>query len=264
MKTSLKFRQGKWFTDENAYETVMGYEAAELEQREVGDMILMPEKNVEFKVVGILNRTGTQDDGTIFIPLKTAQKVFGRPGEITTIGIKLKKGADSARLEEKLYKLPDVQVVSLSQVKDTIMSLISTAKVMVLSIAIIAILIAMVGVINTILTSVWERFQEIGILKTIGAMPSDIFKLIWIETLILCTAGGILGVILALILARVTDVLIRSVLPYAPGGGLVLIDLKLVFITIAAIMGIGLMSGIYPAWKAGRIRPLEAIRGEVG
>ena len=71
MKPFLKFRQGGWFTDENAYEAVMGYEAAELEQREVGDKILMPEKNVEFKVVGILERTGTQDDGTIFVPLKT-------------------------------------------------------------------------------------------------------------------------------------------------------------------------------------------------
>jgi putative ABC transport system permease protein len=264
MKTFLKFRQGGWFKDENAYEAVMGYEAAELEQREVGDSILMPEKNVEFKVVGILDRTGTQDDGTIFVPLKTAQKIFGKPDEITTIGIKVKKGVDSTRLEEKMYQLPDVQIVSLAQVKDTIMKLISTAKVMVLSIAIIAILIAMVGVINTILTSVWERFQEIGILKTIGALPWDIFKLIWIETLILCTTGGILGVILALILARVTDMVIRYIMPYAPSGGLVLIDLKLVFITLGAVLCIGLLSGLYPAWKAGRIRPLEAIRGEAG
>ena len=263
LKPSLKFRQGKWFTSTDTYEAVMGYEAAELEQREVGDMILMPEKNVEFKVVGILERTGTQDDGTIFVPLKTLQKIFNRPNELTTIGIKLKKGVDSARFEEKLYKLPDVQVVSLAQVKDTIMKLISTAKVMVLSIASIAILIAMVGVINTILMSVHERFQEIGILKTIGAMPWDIFKLIWIETLILCAIGGILGIGLALILSKVTGILIRYVMPYAPTGGLVLIDLRLVLVTMVAILCIGVLSGLYPAWKAGRIRPLEAIRSEV-
>ena len=264
LKPFLKFRQGGWFTDPNSYEVVMGYEAAELEQREVGDMTLMPEKNVQFKVVGILERTGTQDDGTIFVPLKTLQKIFKEEDEITTIGIKLKKGVDSGRLEEKLYSLPDVQVVSLAQVKETIMKLIYTAQVMVLSIAIIAILIAMVGVINTILTSVWERFQEIGILKTIGAMPWDIFKLIWIETMMLCTIGGILGVIFALILSRVTDMLMRRLLPYAPGGGLVLIDFKLILITLVGILCIGLLSGIYPAWRAGRIRPLEAIRGEAG
>ena len=264
MKTFLKFRQGAWFTDDNAYEAVMGYEAAELEQREVGDKILVPDKNVEFKVVGILERTGTQDDGTIFIPLKTAQKMFGKPDEITTIGIKVKKGVDSARLEDKLYKLPDVQIVSLAEVKETIMKLVSTAKVMVLSIAIIAILIAMVGVINTILMSVHERFQEIGILKTIGAMPWDIFKLIWIETLILCALGGVLGVGLALVLSKVTGMVIRYMLPYAPIGGLVLIDTKLVLITMAVILGIGIFSGLYPAWKAGRIRPLEAIRSNIG
>ncbi len=264
LKPFLKFKQGGWFSDPNAYETVMGYEAAELEQREVGDMILMPEKNVQLKVVGILERTGTQDDGTIFVPMKTLQKVLDTPGDITTVGIKLKKDADSTRLEEKLYQIPDVQVVSLAQVKETIMKLISTAKVMVLSIALIAILIAMVGVINTILTSVWERFQEIGILKTIGAMPSDIFKLIWIETLLLCTTGGVFGIILALFLSKVTDLAMRRLLPYAPAGGLVLIDTKLILFTLAGILCIGLISGIYPAWRAGRIRPLEAIRGEAG
>ena len=263
MKTFLRFRQGGWFTKVDSYEAVMGYEAAELEQREVGDSILIPEKNVQLKVVGILNRTGTQDDGTIFVPLKTLQNIFGKSNELTTIGVKLRKDADSSQIEEKFYSLPDIQVVSLAHIKETILSLVSTAKVLALSIAIIAILIAMVGVMNTILMSVHERFQEIGILKTIGAMPLDIFKLIWLETLILCLTGGVLGVIFALVLSRVTELVIRNILPYSPTGGLVLIDAKLVILTLATILGIGLLSGIYPAWKAGKIRPLEAIRSEV-
>ena len=262
MKPFLTFRQGGWFVNEDSYEAVMGYEAAELEQRETGDMILIPEKNIQLKVAGILNRTGTQDDGTIFVPLRTVQKIFGRSGELTTIGIKVKKDADGTLLEEKLYKLPDVQIVSLAEVKHTIMKLISTAKVMVLSIAIIAIMIAMVGVINTVLMSVLERLKEFGILKTIGAMPWDIFTLVWIETLILCTTGGILGIVLALLLSRVADIVIRQILPYAPSGGLVVINLKLILITLSIILCIGLLSGLYPAWKAGRVRPLEAIRSE--
>jgi len=261
MKPFFRFRQGGWFRDDEAFEAVMGYEAAELEQREVGDMILVPEKNVQLKVVGILERTGTQDDGTIFAPLKTLQKISGID-KITTIGIKVKKDADSAKLEAALYQLPDVQVVSFTQVKETIMKLISTARVMVLSIAIIALLIAMVGVVNTILMSVLERKQEIGILKTMGAMPGDIFRLVWTETLILCASGGVAGIGLAFLFARLSDILVRRILPYAPGGELVAIDMRIACLTLAVIVVVGLLSGIYPAWQAGRVRPLESIRSE--
>jgi len=259
MKSSLKFKQGGWFIDPNADEAVMGYEAAELEQREVGDLLLIPEKNVEIKVVRILARTGTQDDGTIFLPLNTVQRIFAIKDELTGIGIKVKKDADINKFEERMYNLPDVQVVSLSQVKNTIMTLVSTAKVMVFSIA----LIAMMGVVNTILMSIMERRQELGILKAIGAMAKDIFKLIWLESLILCLVGGIAGTALALATAKVTEILIRKLLPYTPTGGLIKIDPPLVLFTLGLVALIGLFSGIYPSWKAGKVRPLESIRSEV-
>jgi len=261
MKPFLRFKKGGWFHDNAANEVVMGYEAAELEQREVGDLTMVPEKNVQLKVVGILERTGSQDDGTTYVPLKTLQRI-AQTDQITTIGIKVKKDADLDKLENTLYQLKDVQVVSFSQVKQTVMKLIATARVMVLSIAIVAVLIAMVGVVNTVLMSVLERKQEIGILKTMGAMPGDVFRLVWTETLILCSLGGLAGIGFALAFARVTDLLARSILPYAPSGGLVAIDLRLSLLTLAIIVSVGLLSGLYPAWKAGRIRPLESIRGE--
>jgi putative ABC transport system permease protein len=259
MKPFYRFRKGGWFRNENAAEVVMGYEAAELEQREVGDMTLVPEKNVQLKVVGVLERTGTQDDGTIFVPLKTMQNISGTD-KITTIGIRIKKGADSAGLENRLYQLPNVQVVSFSQVKQTIMTLVSTTRVLVFSIAVIALLIAMFGVANTVLMSVVERLKEIGVLKTMGAMPSDIFLLVWTETLILCIGGGIAGIGLAIAFARVTDVLVRRVLPYTPKGGLVEIELPLALLTLVVVGVVGLVSGAYPAWRAGMVRPLETIR----
>jgi putative ABC transport system permease protein len=262
LKSSLPFKAGGWFKDPDASEAVFGYEVAELEQREVGDKYLIPEKNVEVKVVGILSRTGTQDDGTIFLPLDTVQKIFGIKDELTAIGIKVRKDVDIAKFEDKMFKLPDVQVVSLTQVKTTIMTLVSTARVMVFSIALIAILIAMMGVINTILMSVMERRQEIGILKSMGAQAADIFKLVWLETILLCVSGGLVGTALALGTAKVTDVLIRKLLPYSPSGGLVSINLRLVLFTLGVITLIGLFSGLYPAWKAGRTRPLDTIRSE--
>jgi putative ABC transport system permease protein len=262
MKSALPFKSGGWFHEPQAAEAVFGYEVAELEQREVGDLYLIPEKQVEVKVVGILERTGTQDDGTIFLPIKTVQKIFGVQ-ELTSIGIKVKKDADMKAFEDKMYKLPDVQVVSLSQVKTTIMTLVSTARVMVFSIAVIAILIAMMGVVNTVLMSVMERRQEIGILKSMGAMAGDVFKLVWLETIILCVGGGLIGTALALLTARLTDLLVRNLLPYSPSGGLVSIDLGLVLMTLAVVTAIGLASGIYPSWKAARMRPLDTIRSEV-
>ncbi len=262
MKPYLDFKQGGWFTDNQAYEAVLGYEAAELEQREVGDKLLIPGVARDIRVVGILNRSGTQDDGTIFLPITTVQNLFNRRGMLTGLGIRVKKGADISALENRLYDLPDVQVVSMAQVKSTIMNLVNSARVIVLGIAGIAIIIAMAGVINTILMSVMERYAEIGIIKSMGALPLDIFRMIWMETALLCGFGGAAGIGLAFVTARLAEAAVRYFLPYAPNGALVALDWRISGFAFLLITAGGLASGIYPAWRAARVRPLEAIRSE--
>jgi ABC-type antimicrobial peptide transport system permease subunit len=178
------------------------------------------------------------------------------------LGISLKPTTDANAFEEKLYKLPDVQVVSMAQVKNTIMGLVSSAKVIVLSIAFIAFLIAMFGVLNTILMSVFERYQEIGILKSMGALPKDIFTMILIETTLLCATGGALGIVMAFLFSGISEIAIRFFLPFSPNGNLILITEHTVLLSFVAITLVGIIGGIYPACQAARIRPLDAIRSE--
>lgn len=262
MKGYLEFKQGSWFKDNNSYEAVMGFEAAELEQREVGDKLLIPGVDKELTVTGILKRSGTQDDGTIFLPIAAVQKLFAKQGKLTGLGIKVKKDADMAAFENKLYDLPDVQVVSMAQVKTTIMSLVNSARVIVLGIAVIAVIIAMAGVINTILMSVMERYAEIGIIKSMGAMPLDIFRMIWAETAMLCSLGGAAGILLSFLTARISESAVRYFLPYTPNGSLIAIDWRICLGAFLLIVVGGLLSGVYPAWRAARVRPIEAIRIE--
>lgn len=261
---------GRWFADDATDEVVMGFEAAEFEQRKVGDRILAtvaPAGSVEpatheFRVVGILERTGTQDDGTLFLPIATARAIFGRPDELTIVGLKLKEfsGLSLRRFEERAGRLPEVQVVSLQQVKTTLVSLVETAQAMVGAVAAVALAVAVIGVMNTVLMSVFERTAEIGVMKALGASSFDIFRLVWIETLLLCVAGGIAGCAFAALGARGVEAALRSILDLGVQGRLVDISFGTAVRAMAAAALVGLAAGVWPAARAAALAPVEAIR----
>jgi putative ABC transport system permease protein len=260
LKPWSKFKSGGWFSGDTADEAIMGYEAAEVEQRLVGDKIFIPNVNKVLTVVGIFERTGTQDDGIIFLPLKTAQRIFSLPDKLTGVGIKLKNIHEIGNFEEDLYNEPGIQIISMAEVKGTILNLISSARVLASSVAVIAIFIAAIGVLNTILMSVFERTREIGVMKAIGASAMDIFKLIWAETILVCASGGILGGVLAFLGSGVVEYVLKKILPYAPSGRLVLIKLPLLITAFLGAVVLGIIAGVYPAWRASSMRPVEAIR----
>jgi len=260
LKPNVEIIEGKWFSGNDVNEVILGYEAAESEQKSVGDKISIPGKDIVFTIVGIFNRTGSQEDGTVFLPLKTTQRIFDTEGKLTGIGIKLKQIEKISEFEDRLYPIASIQVISMSQVKGTILNLVNSAKILIMSVAFIAIFVAIIGVINTILMSVFERTQEIGIMKAIGASRLDIFQLIWMETLIVCTLGGIFGSMIAFFGGNLVELLVRNVMPYAPGGRLLLITPELLLFSFLGVIIVGIISGLYPAFKAASMRPIEVIR----
>jgi len=260
LKPWVKFRSGGWFSGDAPDEAIMGYEVAELEQRVVGDQIFIPRIDKVLTVIGIFERTGTQDDGIIFLPLQTAQSTFELPETITGIGIKLKEITQLSAFEEDLYNEPGIQVISMAQVKGTILNLMSSAKVLANSIATVAIIIAIIGVMNTILMSVFERTKEIGVMKALGASRLDIFKIIWTETTLVCVIGGIIGIVIAYAGGNIVEHVVKQILPYAPSGQLVVITLPLLLGSLVGAVLTGLIAGIYPALRAASMRPVEAIR----
>jgi len=260
LKPNVEFVTGEWFSGNDVNEAILGYEAAESEKKSIGDRISIPGKDTSFTIVGVFKRTATQEDGTVFFPLKTTQRIFDIEGKLTGIGIKLKQIEKLSEFEERLYPIASIQVISMNQVKRTILNLVNSAKILIMSVAFIAIFVAIIGVINTILMSVLERTQEIGIMKAIGASRMGIFKLIWIETLIICTLGGICGSIIAIFGGSLTELLVRRVMPYAPGGKLLMISPELLLFSFLGVIVIGIISGLYPALRAASMRPIEVIR----
>ncbi len=269
-KTGLGYEGGRWFSPKNRDEVVLGYEIAEYEQRKVGDTYyatITPFGKTEavrhaFKVVGILERTGTQDDGTVFMPIDSAREAFNRPRQLTILGLKLKQfNAVTMRdFETKWLKLPEVQVVSLQQVKTTLISLVATAQTMIAAVAVIAVLVALIGVINTILMSVYERTGEIGIMKALGARRGDIFQLVWLETLIVCLSGSVIGSAAAWVGSGLVEKAIKLLADFGVSGSIVLITPGVVGYAILGSAVLGFFAGLYPAWRAASMRPVESIR----
>ena len=252
--------KGSWFTGEQS--VVLGAEAAAVEKRDVGDKLYFPEVDAEFTVAGVLDRTGSEDDGFFFIPLKTAQRVFRKEGKLTGVGVSVGDVEQIDNVKGEMERIPEVYVVTAQQMVDQILKLIRSSKALMFAILGIALAITVLGVMNTVLMSVMEKVREFGYMRCIGASPADVFRLVLTETVALCVAGGVAGTVLGAAGASLADHLMRAALPYAPSGQMVVLDPRLAALTVALTLAMGVVAGIYPSWKASHASPMQAIRND--
>ncbi|MDY6972162.1 MAG: FtsX-like permease family protein [Thermodesulfobacteriota bacterium] len=260
LKPWLKFNSGKGFSGTDADEVIMGYEAAELEQRHVGDELYLSGIEKSFEVAGILERSGSQEDGTVFLPLRTLQRISGHISKVTGMGLRLRDAGRFQELFERLYKIPEIQVVSMGKVREKFLFLFGRLKGLLIAVGVVALLISIVSLINTMLMSVFERTSEIGVMKAVGAGPWDILRLIWAESILISLLGWIIGIIFTAISAGTVTCFFARILPYAPSGNLVLVPFQLLAASLASTIMLGVLAGTYPALRASLMRPAQAIR----
>jgi putative ABC transport system permease protein len=229
-------------------------------------------KGLEFKVIGIIEKIGkalgSQDPNfDSFIPYTTSKKYIHGVinNEIHGICISAKSVDQTQGLAKQIRKIlrsrhnlepeepNDFMCIDQKGMMEAAESSAGTLNIFLLIIASISLLVGGIGVMNIMLVSVTERRKEIGIRMALGAPNRVILKQFLIESVVLCFVGGVIGIILGMIAPYITH--------YVADFPVVL-KLHPVVISVFTIFLIGIVFGYYPAWKASRLNPVEALLEE--
>ena len=140
------------------------------------------------------------------------------------------------------------------------MGLLQDARTLVLAVSVIALVVALFGILNTTMMSVLECTPQIGVMKAVGASTGHVFGLVLVEVMILSALAALVGSLLAFFGSGLVSALARSFLPFAPTGDLVIIEVRGLLWAGLTALGLGLLAGLLPAWRAARLDPILAIR----
>jgi putative ABC transport system permease protein len=238
-------------------QVIIGKVAAENFKKGVGDSLKL--FGSVFRIVGIYETGDGLEEGGGVISLSDAQVLLSKPHQVALFTLKLKPGADVEELRRKIERrIPDV-TTSQSDQFATMQEAIQMVRGFAWGIAFIAILVGAVGMMNTILMSVFERTREIGVLRSLGWRRGRVLGLIIGESLALSLIGGLTGTALGVAAVRA--------LGSSPATGGILqgrFSPELFIQALAVALVLGGLGGFYPAWRASQLTPLEALRYEGG
>ena len=262
----IKLAEGRWMLNEDSREVVLGANVAARGFRQpvqVGDTIDF--RGHRITVVGILQTFGDQTrDNLIIMTVGLFQRLTGVRGDYDAMLVKIEQGQDieavGRNLEDTLSRqtdLEDYTVLTPSKSQQVVGNVVGTVQSALFLIASVAVIVAGIGVMNTMYTAVLERTREIGVMKSVGAKGWHIMTVFILESMLLGGFGGLIGTIGGAGLAETVAALARA-------RGFTFfqaaIDLKTIVYVLVFTLIVGVLAGILPAREAARKKPVDALR----
>jgi putative ABC transport system permease protein len=226
-------------------------------------------KTTEFKVVGITKAKGgsgfQNPDDMIYIPITSAQRYFSGDQYVTSISAAAQSSDVTTQVQQDITTMlldrhhisnpsaADFSTLNQADIIATASSVTGTFTILLAAVAGISLLVGGIGIMNMMLTTVTERTKEIGLRKAIGAKRKDISLQFLIEAVMLTFAGGVIGVILGWLISFTVTKL-----------GIIATNVSLssVLLSFGVSAGIGIIFGYYPAMRAAKLNPIDALRYE--
>ncbi len=225
-----------------------------------------------FRVVGVMQSVGEPGDSVAVMPLNTARRyIFGGGDKINQIIVQATQAAAVPAAQDEVIRIlserhrirdsanRDFEVQSLRSRLDSFNQVLRILTLFTAAVAAISLLVGAIGVLNIMLVSVTERTREIGIRKAIGATRRAVLEQFLIESTVLAGLGGVIGVLVGVGLSALGATIAPTLGPtfasFAPA-----VTISSIVVSFGISLAIGLIAGGYPANRAARLRPIEALR----
>ncbi len=233
-------------------------------------------KKHSLEVIGVMKEKGTvafqNNDDQVFIPLKTMQKLIAGVNHVSMMRLKIDSEEDTDKamhdvkttlrerhdIADQSGANDDFTVRSSAQAMEMITTITDALKFFLVAIAAMSLLVGGIGIMNIMLVSVTERTREIGLRKAVGANNRDIMIQFLMEASTITLSGGTIGVIIGSLISILISV-VANFLGYSWDLSISLVS---IILALAVSVSVGLIFGLYPARKASRLEPVEALRHE--
>ena len=226
----------------------------------------------KFFVSGIFSKQGmstTASDTMLLMTIRDFKALTGQ-SNISLVYVRVYNVNDAESIANSVEKVVNenhgrkdfATATTMTSVLQTVQSIIGILQLVLVAIASIALVVASIGIMNTMLTSVMERTREIGIMKAIGATNKDIMSIFIIEGILVSSIGGIFGIILGVFGSQGLTIILNNFMQMGGSGLVPVITIMSVVLAVTVSIIVGVLSSLYPAWKAARMSPIEAVRYE--